>query len=330
MIRPRLPRVASGTRLTTDLVNGIINRAEYAADLLRQHKLVAGTDMYVEPHYDGTRISYLQPVGGGATPSPIERRAFRVVDGLNQIYNPFDDTYTTPEGTIVGDSFQAIRRNVVAGYNTAGIADRGIIYNGQFFTRVTFATDPDPLNLYTRLYGTDGQTAVGEYFSFEPSSFIGSIYGVQCDLLGQKIQDIIYPKETPTGTYRRQAVFLADIYGENIIGEVLLQNTAFNQFNYSFLFNGGFVILDSAVGASPAFRPSKIYKDYIISYDGKIYSISTGSIIKTILYQGLSVEVKGLYENIVSCNLGFTPFTSFLYYIDRDEFEIVNYSGDIG
>ena len=68
MIRPRLPKVASGTRLTTDLVNGIINRTEYAADLLRQYKLVAGNGMYVEPHYDGTRVSYLQPVGGGTTP----------------------------------------------------------------------------------------------------------------------------------------------------------------------------------------------------------------------------------------------------------------------
>jgi hypothetical protein len=69
MIRPKLSKVASGTRLTTDLVNDIINRTEYAADLLRQYKLIAGTEMYIEPHYDGTRVSYLQPVGGGTTPS---------------------------------------------------------------------------------------------------------------------------------------------------------------------------------------------------------------------------------------------------------------------
>jgi hypothetical protein len=61
--------VASGATLTTELVNGMINRTEYAADLLRQYKLTAGTDMYVEPHYDGTRVSYLQPVAGGATPT---------------------------------------------------------------------------------------------------------------------------------------------------------------------------------------------------------------------------------------------------------------------
>jgi hypothetical protein len=69
--------VASGTKLTTDLVNGIINRTEYAADLLRQYKLTAGNEMYVEPHYDGTRVSYFYPVGGGATPkdSPVVQPA---------------------------------------------------------------------------------------------------------------------------------------------------------------------------------------------------------------------------------------------------------------
>ena len=68
MIRPILPKVTSGTRLTTDLVNDIINRTEYAADLLRQYKLIAGNQMYIEPHYDGTRVSYFSPVGGGVNP----------------------------------------------------------------------------------------------------------------------------------------------------------------------------------------------------------------------------------------------------------------------
>ena len=102
MIRPRLPKIASGTRLTTNLVNEIINRTEYAADLLRQYKLVAGNGMYVEPHYDGTRVSYLQPVGGGATPTQptgikfiadylIITYAFsdgRDLDTRTQIYSP--------------------------------------------------------------------------------------------------------------------------------------------------------------------------------------------------------------------------------------------------
>jgi hypothetical protein len=77
MIRPRLSKVPNGTRLTGDLINGMINRTEYAADLLRQYKLKAGDGMYVEPHADGTRVSYLQPVAGGATPKqPIIYNSF--------------------------------------------------------------------------------------------------------------------------------------------------------------------------------------------------------------------------------------------------------------
>lgn len=67
MIRPRVGKASDGQIMSVELVNGIIARTEYAADLLRQYKLIAGNRMYVEPHYDGTRISYAQPVKGGTT-----------------------------------------------------------------------------------------------------------------------------------------------------------------------------------------------------------------------------------------------------------------------
>jgi hypothetical protein len=83
MIRPRLPKVATGTRLTTDLVNDIINRTEYAADLLRKYKLIAGTEMYIEPHYDGTRVSYFSPVGSGNNPVvPLPVYKYRLIENL--------------------------------------------------------------------------------------------------------------------------------------------------------------------------------------------------------------------------------------------------------
>ena len=81
MISPRLSKVVSGTRLTTGLINSMIKRTEYAADLLQQYKLIAGNQMYIEPHYDGTRVSYLQPVGGGTTPTQPISPAYRVVGG---------------------------------------------------------------------------------------------------------------------------------------------------------------------------------------------------------------------------------------------------------
>jgi len=69
MIAPKIPLVQDGQILSTNLVNSMIGRIEYAADLLRQYKLIAGDEMYVEPHFDGTRVSYNQPVAGGATPT---------------------------------------------------------------------------------------------------------------------------------------------------------------------------------------------------------------------------------------------------------------------
>ena len=61
MIYPRLERVSNGQRLSVELVNGLIKRTEYAADLLRQGKCLAGTDVSIAQRYDGTTIS------GGAT-----------------------------------------------------------------------------------------------------------------------------------------------------------------------------------------------------------------------------------------------------------------------
>jgi hypothetical protein len=80
MISPRLSKVVSGTRLTTDLLNSMIKRTEYAADLLQQYKLIAGNEMYVEPHYDGTRVSYFSPVGGGINPVvPLPAYKYRML-----------------------------------------------------------------------------------------------------------------------------------------------------------------------------------------------------------------------------------------------------------
>lgn len=66
MIAPKIPFVKNGQILTANLVNHIIARTEYASRLLREYRCVAGTDMFIEPHYDGTRVSIGTPVGGGA------------------------------------------------------------------------------------------------------------------------------------------------------------------------------------------------------------------------------------------------------------------------
>jgi hypothetical protein len=90
MIAPQIQFVRDGQILSTNLVNSMIGRIEYAADLLRQYKLIAGDEMYVEPHFDGTRVSYFYPVAGGATPRgsqitipkyPIVQRPLSPTDG---------------------------------------------------------------------------------------------------------------------------------------------------------------------------------------------------------------------------------------------------------
>jgi hypothetical protein len=67
VIAPKTPFVKDGQILSANLINSMIARTEYAADLLRQYKLIAGNEMYIEPHNDGTRVSHLQPVYGGAS-----------------------------------------------------------------------------------------------------------------------------------------------------------------------------------------------------------------------------------------------------------------------
>jgi hypothetical protein len=93
MIAPKIPLVQDGQILSVGLVNSLIGRTEYAADLLRQYKPIAGNGMYVEPHFDGTRISYNQPVAGGATP------AKPLVGALPPFFNS-DGTQNARQNTI--------------------------------------------------------------------------------------------------------------------------------------------------------------------------------------------------------------------------------------
>jgi hypothetical protein len=149
MIRPQLSKVANGTKLTSDLVNSIINRTEYAADLLRQYKLTAGTDMYVEPHYDGTRVSYLQPVAGGATRVQPISNVYYIKDNEGTDANPFTIADVL---RIFGDPNKIInlepqKRYKVVGseylyfYGNCFVANNSVI--GAFFGMVAYNTDID-------------------------------------------------------------------------------------------------------------------------------------------------------------------------------------------
>jgi hypothetical protein len=142
--------------------------------------------MYVEPHYDGTRVSYLQPVAGGATPTQPISPAFRivgtaVVGGILKgfLYNgsTFTDIiYPSSSGTIAYD---------IDGSNIVGVAvgnfnPKGFLYNGSTFTDIIY-----PGATQTEIFGIDGSNIVGlaqvgfnaKGFLYDGSTFTDLNYG---------------------------------------------------------------------------------------------------------------------------------------------------------
>ena len=97
MIYPRLNRARNGQRLSVGLVNGLIKRTEYAADLLQQYKLLAGTNTEVEQSYDGTVVSYsILNDGSGTNPNnPI------TIEQLFQYYGQNEDGVVVPNNGII-------------------------------------------------------------------------------------------------------------------------------------------------------------------------------------------------------------------------------------
>jgi len=57
MITPKIPLLKDGQILSVDVVNSIIKRTEYAGDLLKQSRLIAGDGVTIQPQYNGTRVS---------------------------------------------------------------------------------------------------------------------------------------------------------------------------------------------------------------------------------------------------------------------------------
>ena len=143
MIAPKIPLVKDGQILSTNLVNSMIARIEYAADLLRQYKCISGgEEIYVEPHFDGTRVSYLQPVAGGATPlQPISSKypfpgflgqgkfnyvIFSDLDACAFGPNPPPDGVATFEATATENFFECV---AVTGANMSLRYKVGTVYN---------------------------------------------------------------------------------------------------------------------------------------------------------------------------------------------------------
>jgi hypothetical protein len=65
-IIPPIRPIRDGKILDTNLINHIINRTEYGAELLSRYKMVAGSNIFVEQAGNGLGVSYLTALAGGA------------------------------------------------------------------------------------------------------------------------------------------------------------------------------------------------------------------------------------------------------------------------
>jgi hypothetical protein len=125
----------------------MIARIEYAADLLRQYKCISGgEEIYVEPHFDGTRVSYVQQVAGGATPLqpiippiivPFPFPGFLGIGKFNYVIfsdldfcasgpNPPPDGVVTFQATVTENFFECV---AVTGANMRLSYQVGTVYN---------------------------------------------------------------------------------------------------------------------------------------------------------------------------------------------------------
>lgn len=166
MIYPRLNRVRNGQRLSVELVNGLIKRTEYAGDLLRQGKCLAGTDISVAQRYDGTTIS-----GGGgrfkivgiynSSQDQVKRRGF--------LYNgtTFTDIFVPGSNET---SALGISGSLIVGFFTnASFVQRPFIFDGSSYFEISV-----PGKNMQVANSVDGDNVVGRYI--QSGRFRGYLY----------------------------------------------------------------------------------------------------------------------------------------------------------
>lgn len=194
---PRIPEVRDGQILSTNLVNHIIRRTEYAAGLLAEYKMIAGDSISLEQQFDGTRVNA----------ELVEAAKFNIVGtatvgGVNIgfLYNgsTFTDIiYPGGSGTVAYDIDGS---NVVGNTSVSGIS-KGFLYNGSTFTDIIYPG----ADFYTISVGISGSNISGEAAKRSPNGFTrGFLYN------GSSFTDIMYPGQSITQARK--------IDGSNIVG----------------------------------------------------------------------------------------------------------------
>lgn len=296
MIRPPLPRAKNGDMLDLGLMNSLINRIEYAADLLRQGRPLAGDNISVQENYNGSLISF-----GKAKVADV----YRIIATGGVVYNSDLDTGFTLTaadfGTFGVPETYGIRKNYILGWGFKDSTQQqavGIIYDG-----FLGSTRQYPGSDWTELWDIDPTNfnkIVGSYFSEPDYDYQGLIYNFSSNTF----QTLNRPNQDSLGTY------LTGIYNNIIIG-----GQAFGTTN-TFYYNGSFNFLPDG------FFPYGIWETSIVGTGAKIYKIGEGFIKQLSIPELGSVDATGIYKNYVCGYKTSPPFSGFVYDLNTDTYQI--------
>lgn len=308
MIYPRLNRVRNGQRLSVELVNGLIKRTEYAGDLLRQGKCLAGTDISVAQRYDGATISG-ESVGVFAAIG--QPGAIYLAPNFNITGQLISLDFNLPVPTI--PTLYGKRGRFALGYAFIGNNDTQSFFAGIIYDGITPSGEKQGSGFYAQYPGTEStefwdidptnnNIVVGSYYSPPDYDYNGLIYNIST---GQ-FSTLNRPGQDSTGTY------LTGIYNGIIIG-----GQGYGDAD-NFYYNGSFNSLPNG------FFPYGIYENKIVGNDGLIYEIGIGFTGQIVIPELGTTFLSGIYKNyVVGQKLNF-PFTSFVYNLDDDTYVTIN------
>lgn len=280
MISRPLARVRDGDVLGLGLVNQMIGRVEYAADLLRRGKGIAGDQISLQESAAGTSVNYSR-----------SESQYRI---LADYFAEF------PAQAIIFDSFANTVFNFPPLYDPIGIDGQDIvgtiyfgIQNSFYYNGIDYRTISHPQAERTYALKIRNKIACGYYEYPNPPGldrYLGFKYNVQTN----QYSNISWPAFQNTQSYA--------IYNNSLVG------IAYDDFGVqvAWYFNGSsFQDITSIIGGVTP-EPLDIYGDYIVGRTGIsgrfsafILNIKTNSVFYPQKFPNRdTLEFNGIYKNI--------------------------------
>jgi len=204
MITPKIPLLKDGQILSVDVVNSIIKRTEYAGDLLKQSKLIAGDGVTIQPQYDGTRVTLASFLSGSRIVGYYTRTEEPGAGRFAFVYDGVRFSNILPEiSTII--SVEIDGANIIVGYNAIDSSRVNFLFDGNTFTLLPVPPDAAFLDI-------SGSRYVGIIGSLNVPGFVGD---------GFTFSYINTSSIVPSG-YRSIAVFPYGIDGQKIVGATFI------------------------------------------------------------------------------------------------------------